>query len=197
MSNIETPQPDIAALRQAANENPQLKEGLSAAQREIAFLQAGVNTGTTFGKVVMANHDGDVTPDAIKATVERLQGELGIQPEGTPPPPPPPEPGAPGTPEAQLAAAAAGLHGGAPAGTPPPIVESSWDTAKGIYDQVRLEGLGQDAAAEAGIGSLIRSAQLGNPDVVWDADKWAEQQRAHGHGAEYASLPDAPRPEHV
>jgi hypothetical protein len=164
---------------------------LSAAQREIAFLQAGVNTGTTFGKLVMSSHQGDITQEGIKATVEQLQGELGIQPAGETPPPAP-EPGAPGTPEAQLSGAAAALHGGQVAGTPPPVVESSWDTAKGIYDQVRLQGLGQDAAAEAGIGSIIRSAQNGAADVIWDADAWAAEQRAHGHGAEFASLPDTP-----
>lgn len=196
MSNIEN-EPDVSQLRQAAEEGSRAKSDLSSAQREIAFLQAGVNTGTAFGKMVMANHQGDVTAEAIKATVTSLQSELGIPDPAAPPPPPAVEPGAPGTPEAQLAAAQGALHGGAPAGTPPPVVESSWDTAKGIYDQVRLEGLGQDAAAEAGIGSLIRSAQLGNPDAVWDADKWAEQQRLHGHGAEFASLPDAPRPASV
>jgi len=193
MSDTPT-EPNVSELRAAAEEGARAREQLSQTQRELAFVQAGVNTATTFGKLVMQNHEGEITPDSIKATVEALQTDLGIKPEAELQPV---EPGQPGTPEAQLAAAAGALHGGGVAGTPPPVVESAWDTAKGIYDKARLEGLNQTEAAEAGIGSIIRSAQQGDSDVVWDASKWAEQQALHGHGAEFSALPDAPRPEHV
>jgi hypothetical protein len=179
----------IANLRERAEAAGKAEQTVAARDREIAFLQSGVNTGTTFGRMVMSEHgDGDVTPESIKAVVDRLNTELGI---GTNEDPPPPPPGEPGTPEAQLTAASQALGAGAPAaGEPPPPPQNLRDIAVDAYVDARQHGQPEIEAQAVGIGAIMREAANGNPDAVWDQAKFTATARDAGHGAEFAGLPN-------
>lgn len=69
------PEPQgIKDLREAANRANEHKAAANAAQRELAFVKAGVDTDSPLGKLVLTGYDGELTPEAIKSYV----GSLGV-----------------------------------------------------------------------------------------------------------------------
>lgn len=68
-----TESPAIAALRKEAKQAKKLQEERDALVRENALLKAGLSgLSEKQTKALLATHDGDMTPDAIKATAQEL-----------------------------------------------------------------------------------------------------------------------------
>lgn len=60
------PRVDIKALRKAADENPRLKSELKAAQRELAFMKAGIPADDPKMGYFIKGYEGELDPGAIK-----------------------------------------------------------------------------------------------------------------------------------
>lgn len=178
----------IRQLRQQADENPVLKTQVQERDREIAFLRAGVSTGTTFGQMVMSKHGADeITEDSVKTVVEQLQTELGIKPAEEPAA----DPGSdPASPEGQLAAAQAARRAGDPATPEPPAPKPFDDRAMETMHQARRNGMTEQEAQEAGIGEIIRAAANGETGAVYNEDAFKAEAAQVGHGSEFASYPE-------
>lgn len=187
-------QPDIADLRARADRASAAEAASAAKDREIAFLQAGVDTSTLLGRNIMQAHgDGEISKEAIEATTVKVREELGLPDPAAQSDPPPADPPASPSPEDQLAAAQAQLHGGAvaPGSQPPPVPKTMVDLAADTYTEARRNGLDDVKAQEAAIGEIIRSGatQEGSP-ARYDEGKFRAEAAQFGHGAEYAGLPE-------
>lgn len=183
-------QPDIKALREQASRAGSLESENQSKDREIGFLKAGVDTGTLLGRNIMEAHgDKELTAEAIAETTAAVRESLGLpDPEAKNENDPDPDAAA----NAANDAARAALHGGeAPPGTPTPQPDKSLiDTAVDTYIGARKAGMGEIEAQEAGIGEIIRAGANGHPQAAYDDEKFRALAREHGHGAEFAGLPE-------
>lgn len=182
-----TEEPDhIKQLRADAQRAHAADAALAESNRKIAFLEAGVNTGTALGKMVMQEHgDAEITPDAVKATVLKVRTDLGLPPDETPPPTPPPDPSTqPGTPEHQLLEMQGG-QGGAPAPIVPPPAKSGRERAMDEFYAAKARGETEQDAREIGISALIKSAQEGDAATRFNQAQRDELNAQHGHGGEW------------
>lgn len=190
-SNDDLTPEHIQKLRVDADKGRLADAALAKKDREIAFLRAGVDPGSLIGRnIIEAHGDTDITPELIAATTVKVREELGLPPEGgqqqqaeTPPA---------GSPEDQVARIQQQLHGGGvPAGTQPtPKEKSLIDMAVDTYQDGRKSGLSDIEAQEAGIGEIIRAAVNGNSTARYSRDAFAVEAGRHGHGAEFAGLPE-------
>jgi len=190
-ANNELTPEHITQLRADADKGRLADAAIAKKDREIAFLRAGVDPGSLIGRnIIEAHGDTDITPELIAATTVKVREELGLPPvagqpqeEGTPPL---------GSPEAQVANIQQQLHGGAaPAGAQPtPKEQSLIDMAVDTYLEGRKSGLSDIESQEAGIGEIIRAAANGNVQARYSRDAHAVEAAKHGHGAEFAGLPE-------
>lgn len=66
------PRAQIRDLEQKAKRATDAETALAAAQRELAFVKAGVDTSTKAGQLLFKAYDGDLSVDAIKAEAAEL-----------------------------------------------------------------------------------------------------------------------------
>lgn len=190
-SNDDLTPEHIQKLRDDANKGRLADAAIAKKDREIAFLRAGVDPGSLIGRnIIEAHGDTDITPELIAATTVKVREELGLPPEGGAPRQD--DTPAPGSPEEQVARIQQQLHGGAaPAGAQPvPKEQSLIDMAVDTYQAGRKSGLSDIEAQEAGIGEIIRAAANGNVQASYSRDAHAREAAMHGHGAEFAGLPE-------
>lgn len=180
-------QPDEAGirdLRAKADRTSAAESRAEQLERELAFTQAGINTSNRFGKMVMDAHEGDITEEAVKATVAKLQEELGIKP------PPAPEAGDdPDSPEARLQAARDQMQGGGAAPQEPPAKGSVEERSGKTYQQARAQGMDREDSMEVALGEYFRAAAEGDPSAVFNEEKWEAERAKVGHGAKIGALP--------
>jgi hypothetical protein len=74
---------DLPNLREAANRSKQNKAAAEAAQRELAFVKAGVDTDSKIGRLLLQSYDGDLTKDAITEFCKDIPGALPVASEQT------------------------------------------------------------------------------------------------------------------
>ena len=90
--NEETPL--IKQLRQQLEDQGKALKTGQAAERKLAFIEAGVDVSTKAGQLLFKSYDGDITDvDALKAEAE----ELGVYRGPATPPPPDEPPSTPGS----------------------------------------------------------------------------------------------------
>ena len=76
--------PTIKLLRAQLKESRGASKANAAAQRELAFLKAGVDTDTKAGKLLLKAYDGDLSDvEALKAEAAELGALRGPPPTGT------------------------------------------------------------------------------------------------------------------
>lgn len=154
----------------AAELETQLAEA-QAAQRENAFLRAGVDLDSKAGSLVAKAYDGELDTEAIRTFASDIPGAL----RGQAPPPtetaPPPNDGP--TPEELEAARVEGAlnGGGVPAGQPPdkPLGLDMMDAAFGAQGggRVRPASGMSDRAVAAGVQVILNRAVAGDPEAVY------------------------------
>jgi hypothetical protein len=198
MSNDQNTNPDpnepqhIKDLRSRAEQAGQLGTENATLQQEIAMLRVGIDPATTLGRTIRQEHQGEFTPEALAATAARVRQELGLPAEGATPPPPTPEPGsAPDSAEAlaQQARDLIASGGQAAPGTEPPPKPFD-NRAQDTMRAARAQGMTQQEAEEAGIGEIIRAAANGEQGAVYNEGQWLAEAAKHGHGSEFAALPE-------
>lgn len=162
---------NLRLLREKADRADQADAAAAAAQRELAFVRAGIATDAGPGKLLFQSYDGDPTADAVLAAAK----EYGIEPKA---------PEATTTPEAPIddAAAAAALaarsgHAALDAGAPPPGPQSP--TMDAAYEEFRAQlrrGVPEENARASVIDTLVSRAVSGEPDAIWTG--WTPDQLA-------------------
>ena len=71
--NIDDDAPEhIKKLRSDAEKGRKLESLVAEKDRQIAFLQAGVDTETKLGQMLMKSYEGELTAEAIKAEATEI-----------------------------------------------------------------------------------------------------------------------------
>lgn len=151
------------ARRAAANEAA--ANDLAEAQRELAFLRAGIKADTPVGQLFVNGYKGDLTTEAIKAAAAEIPGLLDVP--ATPPAPEGEQQGEPQPSEQELEEQRLRqqLAQGTGAGQIPqekPGVEAASD----LVAQFRQEGKRQEVAQGLGIAALATAAAKGDKSVL-------------------------------
>lgn len=68
-------QPDIKALRDAADRSAANKADADAARKELAFVKAGVDTDKPLAKVLLGQYSGELTKDSVQEFLKGLGAE--------------------------------------------------------------------------------------------------------------------------
>lgn len=152
----EQDQKGIKDLRRAAEEGKAAKAALEAAQRENAFLRAGVDVSTPVGSMLLKAYDGELTAEAIKAQAEAVGAVA--------------KPAAPvdvtNPADVALQDARKALTSGDPnVADPNQPQEHPWKVARTAFEDARGKGLGADDAM-AEVARTIREAQLRGDERV-------------------------------
>lgn len=74
---------DFKQMRAAANRTRKAEREAQSAQRELAFVRAGIDTETPMGQMFYTAYQGELTPEAIKAAHAELTGEQAPTPQQT------------------------------------------------------------------------------------------------------------------
>lgn len=172
-----------AALDRETERRKQVEAQLAdaqAAQREVAFLRAGVDLESRSGQLVAKAYDGELDPEAIKAFATEIPGAM----RDASPPPAPTESGGGEGPTAQerrQAQIEAELSGeGSPPGQAPEkplgidMMDAAFKTQGG--NRVRPGRGMSDRATAAGLQVLLNRAVADDPEAVFKrADEtWAD-----------------------
>lgn len=177
-----TPNPDesegIKNLRAKADQADTATARAEAAERKLAFVEAGIPLASKPAQAFLASYSGEMNPEAIKA--EALEWGL-IQAEGTPPP----ERFGDDSPEQQQQRLRDGLESGNPAGDEPPQIGGVDQALKNFTDN-RKKGMGAVPATNIAFGEVVLAAAKGDSQAIFDPEAWAKEQARHGHGAEFA-----------
>lgn len=166
----------VRNLREALERSQaQAQEG-AAAQRELAFIKAGIPTDDgTPGALLLMSYSGELNPEAIAAEAAKY----GIVPEAptaptapveTPPVPPAQDP-------QQTQARQALLSDTLDPATP--VTEG--DPMKAAYaefHQLQADGLSSQEASVAVLGKIFEQARAGNEDFTFDPEKWQSSEAA-------------------
>ncbi len=136
-------------LRQAA-------EAGRKAQREVAFLKAGVDTDSPIGKLLFKSYDGDLDIEAIKASALEV-GAIKA-------------PAAPaqdtGPTAEELAQTAMRNDLASNSGTPSNTEANPYDEALAAFDQARREGATAAQRSAAALGPVFAAASRGDRRVL-------------------------------
>ena len=143
---------------------------LVKAQRELAFLKAGIDSESPLGKLFITGYAGDLTPEAIKQEATQIPGLLGTSAEGE------------GEGEQQHATPEEiaeqrlrqQLATGTPPGTPPPP-DPREESVK-VMEQARKDGVSEDKVLALGFGVLREAANRGDERVT--IDTWGSRNSA-------------------
>ena len=177
MSDPQTIEPeDIRVLRENAA-NAQVNEARAiAAERRIAFLEAGVDTTSDIGQLFVAAYPGELTADAIQEAAARV----GALRQATPPPAVEGQPGqAPPTQqqgqnydpvEAALQTLARnGTQGEIPGGAPtPPVDPDPIERGYEAYTADVNAGRRREDAATHVLFGILEAAGKGDARVLFD-----------------------------
>lgn len=144
----------------------QAQAAASAAQRELAFVKAGVDTDSKLGKLLLNSYDGELDPTTIRSEWEDIGGAASVAPqvtdETTPEREPEPESGLPeGTQERQgLATGALGDTGQEPNPDPRKV------SLQAGRDAIAA-GAPHDEAMGVMLSGLAQAAAKGDQRVIW------------------------------
>lgn len=168
---IEQPdQPDIKALRKAADAGRKAQEELSQMKRELLFAKAGIDTSSKIGSLLFKTWEGDDV-EALKSEA----AEFGI---GNP------APQATQTITAEEAeqqsfrqSFARGDAGGA-ADLPE---RDPYDEAYDLFHDARKAGRTMDEAGLAAIDRILVAAASGDKRAVFNTGDWINERSQAGH----------------
>ena len=169
-------EPNIKALREAAEAGKAAQAEAEAAKRELALLKAGVDTESAVGKMFAKAYDGDLDTEAIKA--EWTQVAPTTSPND---PPPPPEQVDPGEQLAQQQQDREAASGGQPGGQEKPTPNPIDAALSEFHDPARM-GMQLEDRQEEAVAKVLGAYFEGDKRVMFDRE--AHRQRAMGHAAD-------------
>lgn len=140
----------LKQLRQAA-------EAGRKAQREVAFLKAGVDTDSPIGKLLFKSYDGELDVEAIKASAL----EVGAIQAPTPPAAPDAGPSADELAQTQMRNDLASNSG-----TPSNDEANPYDLAFSALEQARREGVPAEQRSAAALAPVFQAAARGDRRVL-------------------------------
>jgi hypothetical protein len=156
----ETTDNDMKQLRDAANRSKANAEAANAAQRENAFLKAGVDTDSNLGKLAMSGYEGEMNTEAIKAFMGSLGPAAG---ESTA------TEVVIGEEERQSTEIRTGLGTGvAPPTNTPPVTESPYDVGLREFQAAKAEGRTAEEASAFFFDNVFNAAVKGDKRVLID-----------------------------
>lgn len=165
----------IKKLRSDAEKGRKLESLVAEKDRQIAFLQAGVDTSSKLGQMLMKSYEGELTAEAIKAEAEEIgmfnssSAEVEVDTAPTPT-------------QVEYQMAREGLSGGNTATTEQPAPRSAVDRAFNEWNESRKSGLSNADATDLAFASFISSAAQGDSTALFNDAEWRNQAANYGHG---------------
>lgn len=169
----------IRDLRAKADRADTAESRASAAERQLAFLKAGIDPEVGVNKLLFDSFQGEPTPDAVKAHAAAYGVTLGSSE------PAPPNPSAPhaadGTPltSEELAGHAARQRltgAGTAVGDMGPGDVDPNQVAKTRFDEQLSKGIPREKAAPAFVGTMLQAAAAGDSRVIYDRKRYFEDR---------------------
>jgi len=188
----ESSNPNLERLRQKAARADELEAQLRERDRKDAF--AGLNIESGPGKMLADMYQPGEGESFSREGVAKLAETYGIKLEDLSTSPPPPQQEAPPTqgqePVAQNQqspfAGSDGQHfetqtqavsGGEEAGATPDVATANPVTlVNDAFQGAKRDGAPTTQAQVAGVGAIFQAAAAGNPDVIYDQERWREQR---------------------
>lgn len=168
----------IKNLRARAEAADAAEQRALLAEKRAAFLEAGVKLDGKPAQALLAQYQGDLTAEAIRAEAQDW-GLIG-------------DTATPAAPETNVDDAAIQhqqireqLHGGpAPAQEAPskPAQQAAMDE----FVKNRKAGMRSEQAEALAFDHVIGAAVRGDKSAIFDPGEWEKQQAAAGHGSQYA-----------
>jgi hypothetical protein len=154
---------NIADLRAAADRARENEARAAAAEKKLAFIEAGIKVDEGPGKLLFDTYTGEATKDAVAAAATGY----GIVAGGnTPPTPTPPAPAT--DPAAQAAGAVQDAVTSEPPAPPaPPSEIPTVDQAYQRFNERRAEGKSTQQASAEVIDRQINAAMSGDKSAIW------------------------------
>lgn len=155
---------DDNAVEDGNNESDSLKQLRQAAeagrkaQREVAFLKAGVDTDSPIGKLLFKSYDGELDIEAIKGAAAEVGA---IKAPETPPAAPDPGLSAEEMEQTRLRNELASNSG-----TPSNPDVNPYDAAFSAWDQAKREGVPMEQRAAAALAPVFQAAARGDRRVL-------------------------------
>jgi hypothetical protein len=175
--NVDDDAPDhIKKLRSDAEKGRKLESLVAEKDRQIAFLQAGVDTTSKLGQMLMKSYEGELTAEAIKTEAEEIGMFNSVPAEVVEENP------APTQAQVEYQMAREGLSGGNTAMTEEPAPRSAVDKAFNEWNESRKNGLSNADAQDLAFASFISSAAQGDQTAMFNENDWRTQAANHGHG---------------
>lgn len=166
----ETDQPDIRALRKAAEAGKKAQDELAQMKRELMFAKAGIDTGSKIGALLFKTWEGDDV-DALKSEAT----DLGIL-------------GAPAPVEAEVPAEEKSqqefrqsFNRGAPAAAAELPEQDPYDEAHQLFADARQRGVPMDDAGLAAIDRILVAASSGDKRAIFNTNDWVAERNQIGH----------------
>lgn len=167
----QTDQPDIRALRKAADAGKKAQDELQQMKRELLFAKAGIDTESKIGALLFKTWDGeDVETLKVEAS------ELGIGSVGEKPK----EQLIPDE-EKEQQAFRQSFSRGEPAGAADLPERDPYDEAYDLFHDARKAGRSMDDAGLAAIDRVLVAAATGDQRAIFNANAWANEQSMQGH----------------
>lgn len=167
---------DVSALRKAAEDGRSARAEADLARKELAFVKAGVDTGTKPAQALLNSYAGELTADAIQA--EAREWSLLSSPEAEP-----------AAPDYSQEAAAQEMRDGLD-GTPAPDTQPDKSGVDKAFEQFKVDresgGYSQTDATNRAIGNIIKAAAQGDQSAIFNRQRWEAEAANHGHGAKWA-----------
>jgi len=162
----------IKKLRAEAEQAKTLQRELERKERQIAFLQAGIDTESKIGQMLMKTYEGELTSDAIRNEAIEI-GLIKTEEE------PMSVPEVDET-QAQFQQTRESFSGGNSAPHEPPQV-SATDRAFDEWNNARKQGLSNADAQDMAFASFIAAAANGDSSAKFNDAQWQNDSQAFGH----------------
>lgn len=170
--DIEQPdQPDIRALRKAADAGKKAQEELSQMKRELLFAKAGIDTASKIGALLFKTWDGD---DVETLKVEAA--DLGIGPAAQ-------VETASSVPEEESTQQTfrSSFARGDAAGASEVPQRDPFEEAYELFHAARKAGRSLDDAGLAAIDRVLVAAASGDQRAIFDPSQWSREAATEGH----------------
>ena len=158
-------QEEPSALRKAAEDGKAARAEAEALKREVAFMKAGVDTGSKLGQLLLKTYEGELDPEAIQAEwidiapAKVVSEKLEEQETETPADPE----------DLRRQQVRSELHSGSATDDLGELDDRSAKTrAWDKYTEERKSGVPRDLAARAYFGEMIQSAAGGDGTAIFD-----------------------------
>lgn len=167
----ETDQPDIRALRKAAEAGKKAQDELSQMKRELLFAKAGIDTASKIGGLLFKTWEGDDV-ESLKAEAMDLGIVGGAEPASTAEIP---------AEEREQQDFRQNLNRGQAAAVTELPEMDPYDEAYQLFHEARKRGTTMDDAGLAAIDRILVAASSGDKRAIFNPNDWASERGQIGH----------------